>query len=70
MRKEFRNKHTAIRILFDVSRFGVDHGLDQLSEIVVMGQEFVEMRELVACVSKPLSSAETVRGENSMILNS
>lgn len=48
--------HTAVGILCNVSRLRVDDCLDKGPEIVILGEQLVEMGELVSSVAKPLSA--------------
>ena len=45
---------TAVRVLGDVARLGVDDGLDEGRQVRVLRQQLVQVGELVACVAEPL----------------
>lgn len=49
---------TAVGIRCDVTRLGVDDGLDERLEIVVLRQQLVQMRELVSGIAKPLCTTK------------
>lgn len=44
-------RHTTIRVLGDVPGLGVDDSLNKRLEILVLGEQLVQVSKLVACVA-------------------
>jgi hypothetical protein len=47
---------TAVRVLGNIPRLGVDHSLDKQSQVLIMRQQSIEMSELISSITKPLGS--------------
>jgi hypothetical protein len=47
---------TAVRVLGNIPRLGVDHSLDKQSQVLIMRQQSIEMSELISSIPKPLGS--------------
>jgi hypothetical protein len=47
---------TAVRVLGDIPRFGIDDGFHEQSQVLIMRQQSIEMSELISSITKPLGS--------------